>query len=372
MNTAAEKAKTWQATRTQNLLRHKNGRYYARLFLNGKEIWKALKTSHFSVAEAKLAELQKENRARRGREVDPGNAKMTFGQAATLHMQRVEEKVTIKRRTKKYWRETLAALYKSWPELSGKEVRRVTPAACRDWSARYAKVASSNRYNNTVSLLRHVLDVAIENGILYSNAADDLERVTVHGKKLELPTLAQFVAFIAEMRSAHSRDSQNCADLAEGLAYTGMRIGEANEVAWIDLSFVAGEVFVRGDIEEATKNGEVRRVPMIPQARALFERMRASRSDEPKQAKVFRVRECQKSMDRAAEKIGMTRITHHDLRHFFATVSIESGVDIPTVSRWLGHKDGGALAMRTYGHLRREHSIAQAQKVSFAPVAEAA
>jgi hypothetical protein len=29
----------------------------------------------------------------------------------------------------------------------------------------------------------------------------------------------------------------------------------------------------------------------------------------------------------------------------FATRCIESGVDIPTVSRWLGHKDGGALAM---------------------------
>jgi len=40
-------------------------------------------------------------------------------------------------------------------------------------------------------------------------------------------------------------------------------------------------------------------------------------------------------------------------------------VDIPTVSRWLGHKDGGALAMKTYGHLRHEHSIAQAQCVTF-------
>ena len=46
----------------------------------------------------------------------------------------------------------------------------------------------------------------------------------------------------------------------------------------------------------------------------------------------------------------------------------KAGVDIPTVSRWLGHKDGGALAMKTYGHLRREHSIAQAQRVTFAPV----
>jgi hypothetical protein len=53
----------------------------------------------------------------------------------------------------------------------------------------------------------------------------------------------------------------------------------------------------------------------------------------------------------------------------FATRCIESGVDIPTVSRWLGYRDGGALAMKTYGHLRREHSIAQAQKVSFTRIA---
>jgi len=39
----------------------------------------------------------------------------------------------------------------------------------------------------------------------------------------------------------------------------------------------------------------------------------------------------------------MARITHHDLRHLFATTCIEAGVDIPTVSRWLGHQDGGAL-----------------------------
>jgi hypothetical protein len=31
-------------TKTGNLVRNKNGRYYARLYLNGKEIWKSLGT----------------------------------------------------------------------------------------------------------------------------------------------------------------------------------------------------------------------------------------------------------------------------------------------------------------------------------------
>jgi hypothetical protein len=62
-----------EKTRLQNLVRQNSGRYYARLHLDGKEIWKSLKTSHFSVAEARLANLQKEHRERRSTQVDPAN-----------------------------------------------------------------------------------------------------------------------------------------------------------------------------------------------------------------------------------------------------------------------------------------------------------
>jgi len=44
---------------------------------------------------------------------------------------------------------------------------------------------------------------------------------------------------------------------------------------------------------------------------------------------------------------------------------VESGIDIPTVARWLGHSDGGMLALKIYGHLRREHSQNMAAKVTF-------
>jgi integrase len=105
---------------------------------------------------------------------------------------------------------------------------------------------------------------------------------------------------------------------------------------------------------------------MIAELAAMLKKMRDVRADENPDEHVMKIHECQKSMDRAAKIVGMERITHHDLRHLFATICIESGVDIPTVSRWLGHKDGGALAMKVYGHLRDEHSAAQAQRVKFA------
>ena len=62
-----------------------------------------------------------------------------------------------------------------------------------------------------LSHLRRIFDVAIENGVLHTNPALGLKRKPVRAKQLELPTRAQFAAFVTEMRAGHSRDSQNCA-----------------------------------------------------------------------------------------------------------------------------------------------------------------
>jgi integrase len=360
--------KTWERTRLQNLIRHKSGRYYARAFAGGNEVWKSLKTSHFSVAQAKLAEFLKEHRQRVSNGNGEVSAKMRFGEAAAIHLRNLDDNLNIKPRTRDYWRECLAALKKSWPGLNETEIRKITQADCKKWASAYAKTASPTRYNNTVAILRHVLNVAVECGVVYSNAAAVVKRAAVRGKQISLPTIEKFNSLLAEMRAGHGRHSRNCADFAQGLAVTGMRKGEANTLELRDLDLEASEIVVRGDAETGTKNWELRRVPLIPDARALFQRMRSERAAEPLDAKVFAVRECQKALDRACKKVGTDRITHHDLRHLFATRCIESGVDIPTVSRWLGHKDGGALLMKTYGHLRREHSIAQALRVNFAPV----
>jgi integrase len=360
--------KTWEKTRLQNLVRHKSGRYYARAFAGGKEVWKSLKTLHFSVAEARLAEFLKEHRQRRSNGNGEVSAKMTFGEAAQIHLRNLDDNLSLKAGTRHYWRQRLAALMKSWSGLNETEIRKITHADCKKWASTYAKTASPTNYNNTVALLRHVLSVAIEAGVIYANPAAALKRAAVRGKEIALPTTDKFNALIDEMRAGHSRDSINCGDFAAGLAFTGCRKAEAGQIEWRDVDFDAGEIIIRGDPETGTKNWELRRVPLIPDARSLFERMRCERAEESLDAKVFAVRECQKSLDRACKKVRIDRITHHDLRHLFATRCIESGVDIPTVSRWLGHKDGGALAMKTYGHLRREHSVAQAQRVTFAPM----
>ena len=53
------------------------------------------------------------------------------------------------------------------------------------------------------------------------------------------------------------------------------------------------------------------------------------------------------------------------MRHFFCSNAIEARIDFKVIDEWLGHKDGGILVAKTYGHLRNEHSSAMAKKMTF-------
>src|SRR5205814_5401675 len=132
-------------------------------------VWRSLRTSHFSVAEAKLPEFPKEHRQRRSNGNDEVSPKMTFGEASAIHLRNLDHNLNIKPRTRDYWREVLSALVKSWPRLDDTEVRKIMQADCKKWANACAKLASPTRYNNTVAVLRHVLNIAVETGVIYSN-----------------------------------------------------------------------------------------------------------------------------------------------------------------------------------------------------------
>ena len=119
---------------------------------------------------------------------------------------------------------------------------------------------------------------------------------------------------------------------------------EAGQIKWRDVDFEAGEIVVRGDPETGTKNWELRRVPMIPDARALFERMRSERPSEPLDAKVFRVR---RMPEGARSRVQKGRHGSHHASRFAALVRnalhriaawtfqpSHAGSDTKTAARW--------------------------------------
>jgi len=357
----------WQNTPYTNLVRYKPSQvYFARFRVKGKLIRRSLKTSSLSVAKLRLSDFEKTEQ-QKAQSIDAvASGKMTFGDALAVFQSRMQSSPTLKPRTKEYCAYRVSALLKSWPGLKEKDVSRISNSECHEWSVKNASKNSSSSHNYTVSILRRVFTIAMESGARYDNPAVGAQRVKQRTRKqIELPEYGKFIKLVESVRTSGSGFAKPAAELVQFLAFGGFRIGEAKHITWADCNFKRGEIVVRGDPETGTKNSESRIVPMIPDMRKLLERLRGERLDENLENPVMRVLECQKSLDRATKLLEIKRITHHDLRHLFATRCIESGVDIPTVSRWLGHKDGGALAMKTYGHLRNEHSQAMAQKVKF-------
>jgi len=356
----------WQKTPVANLVRHvQSGNYYARIRLRGKLIWKTLKTDRISVAKLRLSDFHKEERHRADAHKAVARGKMTFGQALETYRERLKGDQSLKNRSKTYREERITALLKSWPELEQTDVAQISKGDCLSWAARFGQ-ASPSAFNNTAGTLKLVLDLAVEAGARYDNPAVHIKRKKVRQKLLHLPSQDQFRELVTFIRRTDGGWGKRCADLVEFLAYSGCRKGEAARVHGTDCNFEKREIAVLGDPATGTKNWEIRRVPMIPDMHRLLERIKSDRGDKNFLANpLMLVHECQGAINSACKSLGITRFTHHDLRHLFATRCIESGVDIPTVSRWLGHKDGGALAMKTYGHLRDQHSANMAEKVTF-------
>ena len=59
---------------------------------------------------------------------------------------------------------------------------------------------------------------------------------------------------------------------------------------------------------------------------------------------------------------GLEHIRFHDLRHTFATIALQNGVDVKTVSSMLGHYDAG-FTLRTYTHATRQMQEQAAEKM---------
>lgn len=214
-------------------------------------------------------------------------------------------------------------------------------------------------YNNTLDSFRHLIGVSIKAGARHGNPAANLGRREVRQKQLKLPERQSFQQFVAEIASAGAWCSQNCADFVRLLAFTGCRKNEAASILWHDVDFNLGRIHLR-----ITKNGQPRYVPMISDARELLERLRAKQADYLAKAVFCSCLKRKRRWTTPRRRWNEPNHTPHS-RHLFATQCIEAGIDIPIVSRWFGHVDGGALAMKVYGHLRDTHSSEQARRLSF-------
>jgi integrase len=325
--------------------------------MEGKIFRTSLKTDVFSVAKLRLPDFIKEKVKTANRHLSG-----TLGEARSNYETELAADHTLRDGSKRYRRNCIKALLRTWPGIDELPPEKITEADCRDWAARFSANYDEQFFNNTLGTLRMIL---ARSGLgRDANPAYKVKRLGVKPKELHLPEGQEFEALLEKVETSGAGQAHHCADFIRFLAFSGCRLEEARLVKWQDVNFEKMEIRVHNSKSaKTTSKPDFRFVPIIPPMNDLLTRLKAK--NPPPESSICAVGECEKSLTRACRLLDIHRITHHDLRHLFATRCIESGVDVPTVSRWLGHVDGGALAMKIYGHLRREHSAAMAQKVKF-------
>jgi integrase len=345
----------------ENLYRlESSGGYYALVKKSGKQFRRSLKTKDRKLADRRLKELK----GQIGCLTLTDDAKLGFEAVANRWLESIKHTLAESTITQREIRiKNLSPFFKGVP------LRNITPAQCESWAIKRGAKLASQTFVHELETMRNVFTYALKHGLILSSPATTIKRPKVSNSKVVIPSREQFVKLVAQIRRSDGRsDSQRKskpgADLIEFLAFSGARIGEARASAWKDVKFQDNMIWIHG-----TKSEDSDRLIPMPAALRNFLLRLKNESTEPPQGKIFKTDSAKKCLATACKKLEFPNFTHHDFRHFFATTCIESGVDIPTISRWLGHGDGGALAMRVYGHLQVEHSLAMIKRVNFEQIA---
>jgi integrase len=246
-------------------------------------------------------------------------------------------------------------------------------------SRRVATGISARTVNLDVIALRQVLSYAkmrgdVENVIQFfaPQRGGGLKALT-HRPPAKRPLLTkeQFIACLAATTAAVTKNNEILRFFLRFLALSGAREQEALGIARVDVDFARRFVTIgaRGD----SKNSHWRTVDFSPELEALMRELEAWLPPEtswlfpspqrgPRDIHAHTLRESFKLVRR---KAGLEWLGFHDLRHFFASQCVMTGIDFMTIAAWLGHRDGGILVGKVYGHLADSHKQEAAGKLRF-------
>ena len=211
---------------------------------------------------------------------------------------------------------------------------------------------------NIHQMIGSAYNLAIEQKLVTRNPTQGCALPKVEHKEMKTLTADQLSAFFQE-----ARDSGVFALYYIDLT-TGLRRGELLGLKWSDIDLEKGDLRVQrqigridGKIIEMplkTKNA-YRTLPLSADAiDVLMQQRRKTGNSEwvfpsPTGGPIS-PDSVLHMLHRVLKRAGLPKVRFHDLRHTFATLALQNGVDIKTVSGMLGHFSAG-FTLDTYAHV---------------------
>ena len=245
------------------------------------------------------------------------------------------------------------------PTFGSLPLDRITRADVTRWFDEYSRTAPGGA-NHALSVLRRMLNHAVECGHLETNPARSVKRnprpkLTRFLSREEICRLHRVLDRYGRARP--SRVQQ--ADVIRLLLLTGCRRSEVLTLRWQD---VDGDTLTLVD----AKTGP-RRVFLNAPARAILERQPRSASEYVFPSPLDPERPLSSNLRlwySVRREAGIEDVRLHDLRHTFASHAVLQGVPLPVVSRLLGHKQP-SMTLR-YAHVSDRETEAAAERIGAA------
>jgi integrase len=239
--------------------------------------------------------------------------------------------------------------------------------------------ASPRTVNLDVGALRNVLRRAVDDDWIKVMPTQNLRRLKTSSTKRalfsadDLEKLCEAAMDIKEDGCKVTKNGQEFCDYIRLLAYCGAREQEALGLRWSDLDFDREQLTIgaMGD----TKNQTGRVVDFNSKLKTHLLDMHKRRAPDsqwvfpsPQRGeKDIHAQTFRESLKLVRKHAGMEGKAFHDLRHHFISYCVMSGIDYMTIAEWVGHRDGGVLIGKVYGHLADAHKKEQAQRLNFGP-----
>jgi len=151
------------------------------------------------------------------------------------------------------------------------------------------------------------------------------------------------------------------------LAYTGLRVGEAQGLCWSDIRLSDQVITVHDRGRRLKTSASARVVPIaVPLARLLAEhrtRYPGGPADQVFPHPFGSYQLAQRVFQRACREAGLHDVRIHDLRHTFGVHCAQAGIPIVRIQRLLGHSTP-VMALRYMRHAPENYFAADAARVA--------
>jgi len=331
------------------------GQYFARVRFKGKLYRKKLNAGDLPVAQRKLRDFKNDLERTDATKGDTSFSRVLDDYAATL----TGAKTTLENK-----RAIVTKLKQTLFGCDTLPLRRLPSSQFAAWLAKHHGEKSASSYNQALTVIRDALRMAVKDKIIVESPAADL-KYREPAKPIRLtPTEQQFRQIVESVRGQrYSADAGESGDFIEFLGLAGLGQAEAASITRADVDLDAGRIIV---YRHKTDVGFA--IPVYPQLRPLLTRLCAGKKPHER---LFTVRGARKAIANACKRLGFVRelpdgrmvaqFTARSFRRMFITRCLERGIDVQTVSRWQGHRDGGRLILQTYGDVGGIHSQRMAQ-----------